>query len=144
MTMENIRAYCFFLKKGTISSIVFFLLGTWKQVPLYYIGLYWAISTVVFFFVYHFLRLLYKKQTGLTKCFRFGFIPQRKFWELLKKYGLLLFLMLMSGIGLVCIPWIYLWKMLFVFSLSFYLNYIGAIAYHNLFFLDKRNRYKDV
>ncbi len=136
--MINIRTYCLFLRKGIVSSIVLFLLGTWKQVPLYYIGLYGAILTVVAFFVYYFLRWLYKKQTGLTKCFRFGFIPQKKFWKLLKKYGLLLFLMLMLGVGLVCIPWIYLWKMLFVFSLSFYLNYIGAIAYLNLFFSCKK------
>lgn len=33
--------------------------------------------------------------------------------------------MLMLGLGLLCIPWKYLWKMVFVLSLSLYLNYIG-------------------
>ena len=96
------------------------------------------------FFVYHFLRLLYKKQTGLTTCFRFGFIPKRKFLDLLKKYGLFLFLVLMLGLGLLCIPWEYLWQMAFVLSLSFYLNYIGTIAYYNLFLTCKSRENKDV
>ena len=141
--MKNIRAYCLFLRKGIISSIILFLLGTWKQVPLYYIGLYGAILTVVIFFVYHFLRLLYKKQTGLTTCFRFGFIPKRKFLDLLKKYGLFLFLVLMLGLGLLCIPWKYLWQMVFVSSFSFYLNYIGAVAYCNLFLTCKNRKNED-
>ena len=142
--MKNIRTYCLFLRKGIVSSIVFFLLGTWKQVPLYYIGLYGAIITVVIFFVYYFLRWLYKKQTGLTKCLRFGFIPQRIFWKLLKRYGLFLFLVLVPVLGLLCIPWKYLWKMLFVFFFSFYLNYIGTIAFCNLFSSCKDNRHKDI
>lgn len=142
--MKNIRAYCLFLRKGIVSSIILFLLGTWKQVPLYYVGLYGAILIVVIFFVYHFLRSLYKKQTGLTTCFRFGFIPKRKFLDLLKKYGLFLFLVLMLGLGLLCIPWEYLWQMVFVLSLSFYLNYIGTIAYYNLFLTCKSRENKDV
>ena len=142
--MKNIRAYYLFLRKGIISSVILFLLGTWQQIPLYYMGLYGTILIVTIFLVYYFLRFLYKKQTGFTTCFRFGFIPKRGFGDLLKKYGLFLFLVLMLGFGLLCIPWEYLWQMAFVLSLSFYLNYIGTIAYYNLFLTCKSRENKDV
>ena len=106
-------------------------------------GLYGAILIVTIFLVYYFLRFLYKKQTGFTTCFRFGFIPKRGFGNLLKKYGLFLFLVLMLGLGLLCIPWKYLWQMVFVSSFSFYLNYIGAVAYCNLFLTCKNRKNED-
>lgn len=129
----KIRPCLFFLKKGLVSSIIFFLLGTYNQVPLYYIGLFLSIIIVIVVFVYYFLKLLYKRETGLHKCFRFGFIIKREFWTLFKRYGLLLSLILIVGIELTCIPWKYLRVMLFVLSFSLYLNYISAIAFYNLF-----------
>ena len=113
------------------------------EVPKKRRSLYFFILIVTIFLVYYFLRFLYKKQTGFTTCFRFGFIPKRGFGNLLKKYGLFLFLVLMLGLGLLCIPWKYLWQMVFVSSFSFYLNYIGAVAYCNLFLTCKNRKNED-
>ena len=131
IVMLKLRPYLLFLKKGIPSSIILFLLGV-NQVPLCYIINFILIACVIVFCVYYIIKLLYKRKTNNNKCFRFKFVIEKGFWNMLKKYGLPLSLVLIIGMGLTCIPWIYLWKMTFVLYFSFLLSYNGTIALYNL------------
>lgn len=127
------RLYLLLLKKGVPGTIIFFFLAIFSVVPVKYVALFVGMSVFVGVGVWHVVRWMFKKKTGEETWYRLKFVMKDSFFKILKSYGVLLFLSCIWMLGLICIPWSYLWKMLFVLVFSAILNYWGVITYSRLY-----------
>lgn len=136
--MQAPRFYLFFVKKGLPSTCIFFFLVTYHEIPWFYNFIFVLIVLVTMFLTFMLIRFLFKRKTGATTYFRLRVVMKEEFFKILKNYGIPISLFAIILGGIVLIPWIYFWKMMFVLIFLMLLNYMGCLAFY-LFFKRKQS-----